>query len=59
MGVVSTLSLSLSLLLLFRKLRIVQYARHTRQLLIQLLALVKWAQTSNPIRHCTVRQYIN
>uniref|UniRef100_A0A1X7SWS4 Mediator of RNA polymerase II transcription subunit 14 n=3 Tax=Amphimedon queenslandica TaxID=400682 RepID=A0A1X7SWS4_AMPQE len=36
-----------------KKLRIVQYARHTRQLLIQLLALVKWAQTSNPIRHCT------
>ena len=37
-----------------RKLEIVQYARQARQLLIRLLALVKWAKNSDPVSKCAV-----
>jgi mediator of RNA polymerase II transcription subunit 14 len=43
-----------------RKLDIVQYARQTRQLLIRLLSLVKWAKTAGPVRQCSdVSRQIN
>ena len=37
-----------------RKLEIVQYARCTRALVIRLLALVKWAGSSNSVQKCSV-----
>ncbi|CAC5414286.1 MED14 [Mytilus coruscus] len=36
-----------------RKIEIVQFASRTRQLFIRLLALVKWASTSNKVDKCT------
>lgn len=37
-----------------RKVEIVQYARCTRALVIRLLALVKWAGSSNSVQKCSV-----